>query len=184
MAEPLHRRPELRGVHRERRVGRARVSGHRAGVVGRAAAVQRGPGRRRALSRAHIRHQRDRAAGAPAVQRHPSAGGAEHVRHDRLHPVRLGPDCHGAAAAPVRVPRVHIRSGHHHVRVHQKLQTVSGVRLAERRVGAVHRGRRSPVRATMRQPVVRDGQTVRVGVLLRCVVGPSRSAVLRHPLGP
>lgn len=62
VAEPLHRGPQLRGVHRERRVGRARLSGHRAGVVRRAGAVQRGLGARGALPEAHVL-QPDRGAG-------------------------------------------------------------------------------------------------------------------------
>lgn len=131
VAEPLHRGEKLRGVRRERRVGRARVSSHRARVVGRAVTVQRGSAVRRALPAADIRQPHG--AGEPAVQRQPSASGQVRVRAGRFDPVLAGSDCAGAAAAPVRVPRVHIRVGHHHVRVHQKLQTVPGVRFQKQR---------------------------------------------------
>lgn len=132
VAEPLHRCAQLRGVHRERRVGRARVPGHRAGVVRRAGAQQRGPGERATLPAAGVR-QPD-GAREPAVQRQPSARGPDRVRRGRLGPVRLSARRPRAAAAPVRVPRVHIRAGHHHVRVHQELPAVPGIRFQEWRV--------------------------------------------------
>lgn len=188
VAEPLYRRAELRGIHRERRVGRARVPGHRAGVVRRAGAVQRRPVARRTLPAADIR-QPD-GADEPAVQRQPPAGRPERVRRGRLGAVRARANRPRAAPAPVRVPRVHIRAGHHHVRVHQELPAVPRVRLQERRVVVVVHAVpvQQPVGGLQEQAVVRADQAVRVRVLLRnrdgCGWRPAKTAVVRHPLEP
>lgn len=177
----MRRCAELRSVHRERRVCGARVPGHRAGVVRRAGAVQRGPVARRALPAADVR-QPD-GADQPTVQRQPSARRPERVRRGRLGAVRARARRARAAAAPVRVPRVHIRAGHHHVRVHQELPAVPGVRFPERRVVVAVQ---QPVYG-LQERIVRADQSVRVRVLLWCRDGdgwPAKTDVLRHPLEP
>lgn len=194
VAESLYRGQELRGVHRERRVGRARVPGDRTGVVRRAGHLQLGSGARGPLPAAGVRQQSDH-PGEPAVQRQSTVGGPERVRRCRIGPVRLGPGRHGTAAAPVRVPRIYIRAGHHHVRVHPELQAVSRVRFQERRRGraiavvvvAIRQRRRYVFVQERRGPEVRRGPgDVQFGVLLRTGDrGPAQqAAVVRHPLEP
>lgn len=194
VAESLYRSQELRGVHRERRVGRARVPGDRVGVVRRAGHLQLGSGARGPLPSAGVRQQSDH-PGEPAVQRQPTVGGPERVRHRRVGPVRLGPGRHGTAAAPMRVPRVHIRAGHHHVRVHPELQAVSRVRFQERRRGravavvvvAIRQRRRDVFVQERRGPEVRRGPShVQLGVLLRRgdLRSAQQAAFVRHPLEP
>lgn len=135
MAESLYRCQELRGIRRERRVGCARLSGHRDRVVRRAGAVQHRSTARRALSPADV-FQSD-GPGESAVQCQPSIGGQEHFRGYRYDAMRPGAHRHGPAAASVRIPRVHIRARHHHVRVHPQLPSIPGVRFPERCVVVV-----------------------------------------------
>lgn len=181
VAEPLCRCKELRGVHRECRVGRARLSGHRACVVRRAGSVQRRPAARRTLPAAVV-FQPHRAAGQPAVQRQPRASGQGNVCGHRHDAMLFGSYRHGAPAAPVHVPRIHIRAGHHHVRIHPELQTVPRVRFQERRV-VVTAGQRAAVVRRFSE-VVRAHPNVHVGVLLHRNGRPPKTAFLRHPFEP
>lgn len=79
--------------------------------------MQRGSCARRTLLETHVL-QSDLGASQPVVQHRPSSGGQDRICSRRFGTMRTGLDRVGATVAPMRVPRVHFRAGHHHVRVH------------------------------------------------------------------